>query len=68
MIKKEKLIVIGAIQEMLIRDLGYGDAFTENELKSMTDDLNELFDTTSPRDLRESMIILARILYGEIYN
>lgn len=65
MTDKEKLMIIGVIDELLIEQLDHTEHFTEDERQEVHAKYDGIFDTTSPRDIRESLIDLARKLYEE---
>lgn len=66
MTDKEKLLIIGAIDDMLIHILDHETTFTEQEKEYLTKQITDVYDTSSPKEIREDMIILARKLYDEI--
>lgn len=63
---KEKLLIIGALDELLIGGLGSREQFAEEERNFVEEKYHEVFDTNSPKDIREGMTALARKLYTEI--
>jgi hypothetical protein len=64
--KREKVLIVGIIDELLIEKMDCGELFTESEREYVLDVISETFDVTSPRDLRESLIALGRKLYEEV--
>jgi len=65
MSEKERLLIIGTIDELLIKELDYGELFTDEERTQIADRLEETIDTTSPKDFRNRLIDLGRKLYEE---
>lgn len=63
---KEKILVIGVIDEILMSALGSKEQFTEEEREEVTQMFQEVFDQTAPADLRETLFETARILYDEV--
>jgi hypothetical protein len=64
--RKEKILIISAIDSLLFDELDYRDAFSKEERDEILSLGEEVFDSTSPKDIREGMVSLARKLYREI--
>ncbi|MFZ4454290.1 hypothetical protein [Salibacterium aidingense] len=62
----DKLLIIGAVDELLINTLGYVEGFSEEERSNVESKIEEVFDTSSPKELREGMVDLARNLYEDV--
>lgn len=59
---------MGAIDEFLIERLNCQELLTEDEDEKVQAYLSEVIDTTSPKDIRESLIALGRKLYAETFE
>ena len=68
MSEEEKILIIGAIDDLLVEELGCREQLTEKERQIILNRCFEIFDTTSPRDVRERLTELARSLYEEVFE
>jgi hypothetical protein len=64
----EKALIIGAIDEILTDRFDHYDHFTDEQRERMTAFVSEVFDTSTPRDLREGLIALSTKLYAEVFG
>lgn len=67
MTKKEKALVIGAIDDFLIKETRSLSHLKGEHREKMDDYLNEVIDTTSPKDIRESLSSLITKLYEGLF-
>lgn len=63
---KHRLLIVGLIDEILRNDFDKNDLLTKDEHVNCYDRLHEVIDTSSPRELRESLVELGRKLYEEV--
>lgn len=65
---KEKMLVVGAIDDFLKESLGYSEMLTDDEYDQVEEYLKETVDTTSPKDLRDSLASLGKKLYSDVFE
>lgn len=65
MTEKQRLLLICAIDSVLFEELNYTECFTKEERNDLTKKAEDIFDMSSPKELREGFIELARNLYSE---
>ena len=68
MTDKERILITGVVDEVLCTELDTREQFNEEERERIEERYLEIFDTTSPKDIRESMATLARKLYEETFD
>lgn len=66
MTNSEKILIISAIDDMLIHEVGYDECFSTREREEITELAKEVYDMTAPREIRERFERLARKLYAEV--
>ncbi|MDR4318710.1 Uncharacterised protein [Niallia circulans] len=62
---KEKILIISAIDDFLIHEANYEECFSDEEREEILIQYRDIFDTTSPKDIREGMVQLAHKLFAE---
>lgn len=65
---REKALVVGAIDDFLKESLNYHDMLSDEQYDRVNDYLCEVVDTSSPKDIRESLVALGRRLYSELFK
>lgn len=63
---KDRYLIIGAIDDLLKEYCNYDDCFTEEEFELIASMRDEIFDTNSPKSIREGMVNLAHRLFEEL--
>ncbi|MEH7246503.1 hypothetical protein V7114_06860 [Neobacillus niacini] len=66
MTNKEKMLLMGAIDDLLIHEAEFHECFTDDERALIADWTFKALDSTSPKDIREGFTELARKLYEEV--
>lgn len=67
MTDKEKAILLGVIDEILVDQFGHYDHLTDAERDRVAGYYTETTGRLTPHDLRENLIALARKLYTEVF-
>lgn len=53
---KEAYLVLGVIDNILVDTFGHRDHLTEQEREEIVEGFGDIFDTTSPQELRSGLI------------